>query len=299
MKIQWLFIPIALLVLTCSRNDQVSDAYGNFTTREVIVSAENSGKILEKNIEEGDRIKTGEVAYSTDTVQTYLKREELLARRQSLIAKRINIQAQIDVLNEQERALKIDLQRFQKLLPEGAVSQKQVDDLENNLTVLQKQIQQVKTNFISVNAETDAVDATIRQTDDMLRRSVVKSPIDGTVIETYAEAGEIIVPGKPFFKVASLDTMKLKAYFSARQLAEIKLGDKVKVLTDDGYEGMREYEGRISWIAASAEFTPKIIQTRDERVNLVYAVKIDVINDGYIRINMPGEVRLIRGIAEK
>ncbi len=299
MKILTYLLTPVLLFLACDQNDQVSDAYGNFIAREIIVSAENAGKILVKNLKEGDKIEAGQLAYRIDTIQTYLKKEELVARRQSVAAKRMNNQAQITVLNEQERALKNDLHRFQQLLPEGAVSQKQVDDLENNLILLQKQIDQVKTNFISINAEVSAIDASIKQADDLLRRSTVVSPIKGTVLETYAEAGETIIQGKPLFKIADLDTMELKAYFSARQLASMKIGDNVRVLTDDENGGVREYKGQINWIAASAEFTPKIIQTREERINLVYAVKIYVANDGLIRINMPGEVRLIQTATEE
>lgn len=296
-KFTYLIVPV-LLFLACNRNNQVSDAYGNFTAVEIIVSAENSGKILGKYIDEGDKIVTGQIAYRIDTVQTFLKKEEFEARRKGVLAKRVNIQAQITVLNEQEKALKDDLNRFQHLLPEGAVSQKQVDDLENNLVVLQKQIEQVKTNFVAINADADAIDASIRQMDDLLKRSHVASPIKGTVLETYAEEGESVIQGKPLFKIADLDTMELKAYFSASQLTEMKLGDIVTVLTDDENGNIREYKGQIKWIAADAEFTPKIIQTREERINLVYAVKIYVANDGYLRINMPGEVCLNKEITE-
>ena len=293
MRVLSIFIIIAIAAQGCGRNKQLSDAYGNFTAVEITVSAETSGKVLSKNIEEGNRIDKGFVSYRIDSIQTYLKKQELLARCRGVAAKRISIQAQISVLKEQERAVKTDLDRFEKLLPEDAVSQKQVDDLENNLLVLQKQIDQVNTNFIAINAEVESIDAGIKQADDMLRRTSVSSPISGVVLETYAEEGETVVQGKPLFKIADLDTMKLKAYFSAKQLAKLKLGDAVKVLTDDGQGGLREYDGQIRWIASDAEFTPKIIQTREERVNLVYAVNIYVVNDGLIRINMPGEVRLL------
>ncbi len=294
MKIlKYSFIPL-LLLMACNNRKDTSDAFGNFMAVEILVSAENAGKIIKKNILEGEKIKADQVAYQIDTIQSFLKKQELIARRKSVIAKQLNIQAQISVLNEQERALKNDLMRFRKLLPEGAVSQKQVDDLENNLLVIQKQIAQVKTNFLSINAEVDAIDASIKQVNDLLKRATIVSPATGTVLATYTEEGESVNQGKPLFKIANLDTMELKAYFSAQQLAEVKIGDEVWVLTDDGNGGIRKYKGQINWIASSAEFTPKIIQTREERVNLVYAVKIIVLNDGYIRINMPGEVRFIK-----
>ena len=291
---------LALVLFSCKGDGSESDAYGNFTATEIIVSAENSGRILKKAVSEGVSTQEGSLAYIIDTVQTYLKKKELEARKKSVIAKKANIEAQISVLEEQEQALTKDIERFTKMLAEGAASQKQLDDLTNNLKVLQKQIRQVKTNFTSIDAEVAAIDASVRQVEDMIMRSRVKTPIQGTILETYAEEGETVAQGKPLFKVADLSTMELKAYFDSDQLIrnaqgelEVVIGDEVEVRVDDGDEGIRALRGTISWIASQAEFTPKIIQTREERVNLVYAVKIRVPNDGYLRINMPGEVKLL------
>jgi HlyD family secretion protein len=284
---------LALVLFSCKGDGSESDAYGNFTATEIIVSAENSGRILKKAVSEGVSTQEGSLAYIIDTVQTYLKKKELEARKKSVIAKKANIEAQISVLEEQEQALTKDIERFTKMLAEGAASQKQLDDLTNNLKVLQKQIRQVKTNFTSIDAEVAAIDASVRQVEDMIMRSRVKTPIQGTILETYAEEGETVAQGKPLFKVADLSTMELKAYFDSDQLIRMKIGDEVEVRVDDGDEGIRALRGTISWIASQAEFTPKIIQTREERVNLVYAVKIRVPNDGYLRINMPGEVKLL------
>jgi len=290
-----LFITIA----ACGRREKEPDAYGNFIADEIIVSSETSGKILAKFIGEGERIERGMVAYQIDTIQTHFKKMELYAQRKIVNAKRSGIQAQINVLHEQESALAKDLERFRNLLPQGAVSKKQVDDLENNLSVVRKQIEQVGTSFLTVSAEADVLSASLAQVEDMLKRSKVRVPVSGTILETYAETGESVNPGKPLFKLASLDTIELKAYFSASALAEIRLGDSIQVLIDSGEEEYRKYSGRVSWIASESEFTPRIIQTREERVNLVYAVKIKVPNDGYIKISMPGEARIIRNAEQQ
>ncbi len=287
------FFSLAFFALSCRNGGEVTDAYGNFTATELVISAECSGKILVKNNKEGEKIEKGVVVYIIDTIQNHLKRDELLARKQGIAAKHVNIQAQITVLEEQKKVLKAEITRFKNMLEEGAVSQKQIDDLENNLTVLEKQIDQVTTNFIALDAETKVIEASMLQMDDLLARSRVKSPVHGTILETYAEAGESVSAGKPLFKIADLTTMELKAYFSSDQLARIKIADTVEVLTDDGKGGLSPHIGKIVWIASDAEFTPKIIQTREERVNLVYAVKINVTNNGTLKINMPGEVRII------
>lgn len=287
------FILIASFFVSCRSKEALTDAYGNFTATEVVVSAESSGKILVKNHSEGDMVEQGMVVFVIDTIQSYLKKNELAARKQGVTARRVNVQAQIDVLEEQKKALEVDIKRFGKMIDEGAVSQKQIDDLDNKHTVLEKQIEQVKTNFIALDAEAKAIEASLHQVDDVLARSKIRSPGQGTILESYAEMGESIAPGKPLFKMANLETMELKAYFSGNQLAGIKIGDTVEVLTDDGNGDLLSHKGRIVWIASDAEFTPKIIQTREERINLVYAVKISVPNDGSIKINMPGEVRIL------
>jgi HlyD family secretion protein len=288
------FTLISIVISSCGNHEPETDAFGNFIATEIVISAESSGKILEKNNKEGDLIEEGNLVYIIDTIQTYLKKSELVARKQGIVARRVNIQAQIAVLEEQKNAMEKDIDRFRKMIEDGAVSQKQIDDLDNKHTVLEKQIQQVKTNFIALDAEALAIEASLLQVDDLLARSKVKSPGRGTLLETYAEIGESVAPGKPLFKMADLRTMELKAYFSGNQLTGIKIGDTVEVLTDDGDGKFSSHKGVISWIASDAEFTPKIIQTREERVNLVYAVKINVPNDGTIKINMPGEVRLLK-----
>jgi len=291
-SINVLFFTALILIFGCKNKKDQIDAYGNFTSTEVLVSSETSGKITDKFINEGDLIKAGEVAYLIDTIQNTLKRDELKARKNSIVAKTTNFSAQVDVLLQQKKSLETDLDRISKMMKDGAATQKQYDDLSNQLEVINKQIDQVKTNFSGISADVKATDSQIAQIEDMISRSAVKSLIPGTILETYAEKGENIAMGKPLFKVANLEEMDLKAYFSGNQLPLLKIGNKAGVLIDDGKSGYKKMEGTISWIASEAEFTPKIIQTREERVNLVYAVKIRVKNDGSLKINMPGEVKL-------
>ena len=292
-KVSLIILSLAVLLSACT-NDNESDAYGNFSATEILMSSEANGKILKKFITEGELIDSGTVTYVIDTIQNHLKRQELLARKKSVIAKRSNITAQTAVLEEQKKALLEDLDRIEKMLNEGAASQKQWDDLNNKLRILEKQIIQIQTNYASIDAEAIALEAAIDQVEEAIQRAVVRSPVKGTVLNAFAEAGETVSAGKPLLKIADLQVMELKAYFSGDQLPLISIGDEVEVLADDGRGGLKSYNGKISYIASNAEFTPKIIQTRQERVNLVYAVKILVNNDGTLKINMPGEVKLLK-----
>jgi HlyD family secretion protein len=288
-----IFLGLLVVSAGCKNGDKTPDAYGNFTATEILISAESAGKVISKNVDEGTSLQPGAIAYVIDTIQSNLKIDELLARKKSILAKNSGYTAQISVLTEQKRSLENDLNRFTNMFKEGASTQKQIDDLTSQLDIVNKQIEQVKTNFPSVDADVAATTASIAQIKDMINRAVVKSPVKGTVLETYAELGESVSVGKPMFKIADLDVMLLKAYFSGKQLPLLKIGEKVNVLLDDGNGGIRTMPGSVDWISSEAEFTPKIIQTREERLNLVYAVKISVINDGSIKINMPGEVKLI------
>jgi HlyD family secretion protein len=291
-SINILVLTALMLIFSCKSTKDQIDAYGNFTSTEVLVSSETSGKITDKFINEGDLIKTGDIAYLIDTIQNSLKRDELKARKNSTVARTANFSAQVDVLLQQKKSIQTDLERISKMMKDGAATQKQFDDLSNQLEVINKQIDQVKTNYSGIAADVKATDSQIAQIDDLISRSVVKSLISGTILETYAEKGESVAVGKPLFKVANLEEMDLKAYFSGNQLPLLKIGNKAEVLIDDGKGGYKKMEGTISWISSESEFTPKIIQTREERVNLVYAVKIRVKNDGSLKINMPGEVKL-------
>jgi HlyD family secretion protein len=293
MRSGFLILTGILFIVSGCNHDRKSDAYGNFTATEILVSSETAGKILSKVVDEGQTIDSGTITYVIDTLQNCLKKSELIAKKKSVLSKKTNLTAQIAVLSEQRSSLISDLDRFRKMFTEGAASQKQIDDLTNNLKILDKQIEQVRTNYLSVEDEATAIEASIEQVEDMITRAVVRSPSTGTVLDTYAEKGETVVPGKILLKLADLRVMELKAYFSGNQLPRLRIGQAVEVIIDNGDNNIRSLTGTVSWISSNAEFTPKIIQTREERVNQVYAVKIKVINDGTLKINMPGEVRFI------
>jgi len=288
-----LFIMIAGLY-ACKNNHNESDAYGNFSATEILLSSEVNGRIIKMNVSEGDIVDSGIIVYVIDTFQNHLKKLEMDARKKSIVAKKSNITAQIAVLMEQKKAVEEDLIRVNKMLKDGAASEKQRDDLQSKLQIIEKQITQVSTGYSSIDAEAKALDAGIAQIEEMINRAIIHSPIKGTILDTYAELGESVVMGSPLLKIADLETMELKAYFSGGQLPLLKIGETVEVFVDDGTGGLRKYYGIISSISDHAEFTPKIIQTREERVNLVYGVKIQVKNDGILKINMPGEVKLLQ-----
>lgn len=274
----------------CNKQNNSADAYGNFMADEVIVAAETSGQIKQVFASEGQLVKKGDRALILDTVQGYLKVTELKAKEKAAIAKLDNIRTQIAVYNQQREVLNKDLVRINKMLVDGAATQKQYDDITGQIQIIDRQVSVVQSNHAAVQAEIQAIHAGVLLSEDMLSKTKVLFPVTGTVLEKYVETGELAIPGKSLFKVADLDTMKLTAYVSGEQLTSLKLRQKVTVGIDGNDGNIKRYEGTISWIASQAEFTPKNIQTREERLSQVYAIKIAVKNDGAIRINMPGEV---------
>lgn len=291
MKIKYIhLLAIGLLAVGCNNGNSEADAFGNFQATEVIVSAETSGRVVLFDHEEGDPIEKGSVILNIDSVQFSLKLKELKARKKAVIAKKANVATQVDVYNQQLQVLEKDRARIKNMVQDGAATQKQLDDVEGQISIIKKQINAVKSNLIGIEAEVIVIDASIAQTKDMIIRTKVKSPVTGTILQKYIEEGEIAAPGKALFKVANLSNMELKAYISGSQLSTVKLGEEVIVRIDKDQDNLKEYSGKISWIASEAEFTPKNIQTREERLSQVYAIKIIVQNDGAIKINMPGEV---------
>lgn len=284
---------IGLTILSafgCSGKDQKSDAYGNFETTEVIVSAENGGKLQNVAVDEGDQITIGQVLATGDAVALQLKKDQILAEKAASASKRAGFKAQIAIYQAQRKTNQTNYQRFKRMLSDGASTQKQVDDLAGQLSVLNRQIESVHTQFSSLDRELSVADTQVAQINDQIKRSQVKSPVNGTVLERYHETGEMVAPGTPLFKVADLSFLNLKVYVSGAQLPHIHLGQKVKVLIDEDTKTNRSLEGTISWISSAAEFTPKIIQTKEERVKQVYAIKVRVPNGGQLKIGMPGEV---------
>ncbi|WP_372935520.1 HlyD family secretion protein [Mariniphaga sediminis] len=281
---------LAVLFFSCNNNDEKSDAYGNFEADPVIVSSESSGKILQLNIEKGGKVDAGFVTLITDTVQWNLKLKQIEAQKAAIVAKRQAIQSQIVVFEEQIKNLRTNEKRIARMVKDQAATQKQLDDITGQINVIEKQIESTKTQFTSVNRELDVLETQKETTEDLLRRCTIKSPVKGTILETYIEQGELATPGKPLFKMANLEELTLKVYVSGAQLPGIKIGQQVDVLIDKTATENQTLRGKVTWISPEAEFTPKIIQTKEERVKLVYAVKVAVKNDGTLKIGMPGEI---------
>lgn len=282
------FIILALLA-SCTGNKNDIDAYGNFESDEVIISAENSGKILATPIAEGDQVMVGVMMALIDTTNLSLQKKQLVSQKSSILAQTSNIEAQIAVSDQQITNINKDLSRIKKMFNEGAATQKQLDDIIGQIDLVKKQKGAYASQLNSIQKQADAVEAQIKVLDDRIRASVVNAPISGTVLERYCEPGELAVPGKALFKMANIESLNLRAYISETQLAEVKIGQEVKVLIDKG-DTSKQLSGKIQWIASQAEFTPKIIQTKEERVKLVYAIKVAVKNDGSLKIGMPAEI---------
>lgn len=290
MKTRSLIIIAALLTAGCGNNADEADAYGNFEATEVLVSAETSGRILKLEVTEGSEIDRGAEIALIDTTLFHLQKDEINAGMRSVRTRINSINAQNDILNQQIENLNINIARIENMLKNDAATRKQYDDLTGQVAVLEKQIAANNTQKASIAAELSVYESKKATLNEQLKRSSVKSPLQGTVIEKYSEAGEMTTAGKPLVKIADLSLIKLKVYVSGAQLGSIKTGGECTVRIDDGKKGYTSFPGTISHISEKAEFTPKIIQTKEERVTLVYAVTIDVKNDGTMKSGMPGEV---------
>lgn len=280
-----------ILLSSCNGGEPLSDAYGNFEATEVLVSAEASGKLLAFTAEEGLRLSRNEVVGLIDTTQLALKRKQLTATRSTIRSRLTGVQRQIEVVETQlEIALK-EKRRIEQLLQDQAATGKQLDDVSGQIQVFERQISALSSQNGTIFSEMAALDVQIEQVDDQLARSRIVNPVNGTVLTTHIEPGELAVQGRPLFKIADLETMYLRAYVTGAQLPGIRLGQEVTVLIDENATANQALTGTIIWISDQAEFTPKLIQTKEERVSLVYAIKIRVANAaGLIKIGMPGEV---------
>ena len=284
----FLIIPAVLLTACNNKSDQ-ADAYGNFEATEVIVSAETSGRILKFDLTEGTEIEKGSEIALIDTTMFHLQKAEIDAGMKGVRTRISTINAQNDILTQQIDNLRVNIARIENMLKDDAATKKQYDDLSGQVAVLEKQITANNTQKASIAAELSVYESKKATLNEQVTRSIVKSPINGTIIEKYAEAGELTAAGKPLVKIADLSLVKLKVYVSGAQLGSIKIGQGCTVRVDDGEKGYKSFTGTISYISGKAEFTPKIIQTKEERVTLVYAVTIDVINEGTMKSGMPGE----------
>ncbi|WP_299576564.1 HlyD family efflux transporter periplasmic adaptor subunit [uncultured Sunxiuqinia sp.] len=291
MKRQYLWILALLSLVACTGNDDRSDAYGNFETEEVIVSSEIAGKLIRFDIELGDQVTRGQVLGLVDTTQLSLQIKQLNAQKKAVASQKVNLRAQVEVQQEQIKNLKIQQDRVHKLFADRAATQQQVDDVDGQMQVLEKQLQSTNTRFISINSELDVLEAQLAIAEDKLAKCAITSLMDGVVLEKYMELGELAAPGKAVVKLGDLTELDLRVYVSGAQLAAIQLEQQVEVLIDKNKTENESLSGKVSWISSEAEFTPKIIQTKEERVKLVYAVKIRVKNDGRLKIGMPGEVK--------
>src|SRR5690606_22947652 len=285
-----IFITAILIgFLSSCSNGEKADGYGNFEATEITISSEANGKLQYLNVEEGQVLEKGTTIALVDTVQAYLSKQQLLASKETVASKSGGVWSQVNVLNQQLQTAKTEQERIQNMFAENAATQRQLDQANSQVDVLKKQIQNVETQNAPIVNEVKSIDAKVAQIDEQIAKSKITNPIKGTVLTKYAEPGEIVSFGKPLYKIADLEEMTLRVYISETQLPHIKIGQEVTVKIDSGEE-MKDYKGTISWISASAEFTPKIIQTKEERVNLVYAVKVTVKNDGSLKIGMPAEM---------
>lgn len=284
------------IMFSCSNGNGDFDATGTFESEEIIVSAEASGKILKLDVEEGMLLKKDQTVGLIDTTQLYLKKKQLLASIKAVISKQPDISTQLASLEKQIEAAQIEKKRVENLVLSDAASTKQLDDINNQLEVLNKQHVAAKSSLTitkqGLQSETLPLYAQVEQIQDQINKSIIKNPVEGTVLTKYSKLEEVTGTGKALYKIADLSLMTLRAYINGDQLGQVKLGQNVKVYVDQGNREQKELNGEIYWISSKAEFTPKTIQTKDERANLVYAIKVRVINDGYLKIGMYGEIKL-------
>lgn len=286
----------AVILTSCSEKETSYDASGVFEVTEVIVSARGAGTIEQLSVSEGDQVAAGTPLGYIDTLQLDLQRKQLSASLSATDSRQLDENRQLASLRQQLANLRSEQSRFQQLVNENAAPRKQLDDINYQIDVVEKQIsataEQIGSANTSTRGQTTGIVAQIDQINARIADCVISSPISGTILSKFAEAGEYATPGKPLFKVGDISRMRLRAYITASQLTELKIGDRVKVYADQGDSGRKEYDGTVTWISDEAEFTPKTIQTRDERSNLVYAIKIDVDNrDGLIKRGMYGDIK--------
>lgn len=286
---------MAAWMTACENANPEYDATGVFETTEVIVSAQGNGEIMQLTIEEGSEVSPNELLGHIDTIQLSLKRQQLTATLSATESRKLDVNKQLASIRQQIANLKTEQLRYEKLVKAKAASQKQLDDINYNLEVLHKQLsatlEQIGSSNSSLSGQSAGIAAQVAQIDKQIEDCLITSPIKGIILSKYAEQGEFAIPGRALFKVGNISDIKLRAYVSAPQLTSLQIGQKVKVYADFGETDCKEYEGTVTWISAEAEFTPKTIQTRDERSNLVYAIKIAVKNDGMIKRGMYGNVK--------
>ena len=287
---------IAVLLLSgasCNNGIDKPDAYGSFEATEVTVSAQANGKILQFSVEEGQLLDSNQVIGYIDTVDLHLKKLQSAEQINATGSRRDDLQAQIAVQEQNRDNILIEKNRVTKLMKDGAATQKQLDDINSNLNLIDKQIASIRSQFRGIGDQIAVTQQQIAQISESIRNARIVNPVKGTVLTKFAENNEVTAYGKPLYKIADLREMDLRVYVSGEQLPYIKIGQKVEVRIDKNAKDYTKLEGIVGWISQTAEFTPKTIQTKEERVNLVYAVKVRVLNDGRLKIGMPGEIRFM------
>jgi HlyD family secretion protein len=278
------------LISACSKSDKVADAYGNFEADEVIVSAQSQGTLTFLNVNEGEVLEPDQLVGKIDTTATSIKMDQLAAQQTVINARLQNLEAQLRVQDEQRVNLVREVDRIEKLKKEEAATAQQYDDIAGKLKVQDMQTEALRTQENIILGERSVLMAQIDDIKNLQEKCRIINPIKGIVLEKYVEANELVSPGKALYKIADIAKMTLKVYVSGKQLPSIAIGDSADVMIDSIGGNLHEISGIVSWISSQVEFTPKIIQTREERVNMVYAIKVSVNNDGRLKIGMPGEV---------
>ena len=282
-------------MFACSNGSGKFDATGTFESEEVIVSSEAMGKLVKFDVEEGALLKQNQIVGVVDTIQLYLKKKQLEASIKAVLSRQPDVSAQLAALDEQIKTAGTEKKRIENLVKSNAATTKQLDDINSQIEVLNKQHNAAKSSLLitkqGLQSETYPLQIQIDQIRDQLNKSIIKNPLNGTVITRYAKQNEVTAISKTLYKIADLANMTLRAYINGDQLGQVKLGQAVKVFVDKGNGEQKELNGEIYWVSSKAEFTPKTIQTKDERANLVYAVKVKVKNDGYLKIGMYGEIK--------
>lgn len=285
-----LIILLALFIGSCNSNHEVSDAYGNFESDEIIVSAQGNGELIRFLPNEGDLLKEGEIIGLIDTTDLHLKKK-LLFKQLNTVASQINsLDAEMEVQKQLLANNKVNQKRIVNMFAQGAATQKQLDDIHGLVVLNEKQIEAISSRKQNIFNQMTALEVQIEQLNEVISKCLIPNPVKGTVLVVYARKGELAAIGKPLYKLADVSTVKLKAYISGAQLPQVQIGQEVGVKYDRDANENTTVKGKVVWISSAAEFTPKTIQTKEERIDLVYAIKVEVINDGSIKIGMPGEI---------
>lgn len=287
---KYILLVAAALLASCSGNEEKNDAYGNFEATEVVVSSEVSGLVTSAPVLEGSEVVEGQMLCTIDSLQNSLKVGQLDGMREATSSKEGTIEAQIAVLQAQKQTVEKDFVRISAMLKDGAATQRDFDNVSGQLSVINKQILQAKSQLAGIQGELKSITSQQSQVKDLIGKSVLKAPIAGIILDKYIEKGELAAPGKQLFKLANTKSLILKVYVTGAVLPKVVVGKRVVVYIDESAKSDSKLEGVVTWVSPQAEFTPKIIQTKEERVDMVYAVKVEVPNDGRLKIGMPGSV---------